>query len=265
MEYLDCRNLLGDTLYLIKPLRRYLEKSKHEITLIVGGGFQEEMIRLAFPNVPITAQDMGYRSLGSGPAGKKAEPGKLHITDGYAELLGLERCADDHVASVDWLPDLVKKPKPCRSVLSPFSPSCSRNRGEVANKTIDEVSWLPIVDLLEDKLHLPVEVVCAANEHFSKCRALRELKHYSATTLAELQRFLLEAAVIVTVENGIQHLASALGCNVIDLWPAVSRKSFIAPDWNKTTVFIDIGNPVTVTAEKLYEGCKGALSRLGLL
>src|SRR5688500_14492902 len=45
MRIIDCRNQIGDTIYLIKPLRQFLASQRlDEIALLVGGGLSGDIV-----------------------------------------------------------------------------------------------------------------------------------------------------------------------------------------------------------------------------
>jgi ADP-heptose:LPS heptosyltransferase len=63
---------------------------------------------------------------------------------------------------------------------------------------------------------------------------------------------LAAATAVVTVDNGIGHIASALGCRTLILWPPISSVPFIAPTWSKTTTLLYM-QPARVRADQLRD------------
>jgi len=74
----------------------------------------------------------------------------------------------------------------------------------------------------------------------------------STESLQDLMALLTGAVAVITVDNGIGHIASALECQTLILWPPVSSVPFIAPTWSKTTTLLYM-QPARVRADQLRD------------
>jgi hypothetical protein len=252
-EIIHCGNLLGDTLYLLAPLKQYIGDRK-DVTLVAYRNLGGEMVSRSFPHLKtriLIRDDENYTiRLGAGTAAQKCKENKqdLHLSEGYGKLLGIKAedflppCTDWKVKSKYTQKDLI--------ALVPFSVSCSSHTDELANKEIPLRKWMVIIETL--KVHnMAFTFVCGPSDKV-EYPELRDYPTFTAKTLPELQEFLESTSLIVTVVNGLCHMSSALGCNVIVLWPEIEGgMNFIAPVYNKSTFFVAIGNPNRVNDDYL--------------
>src|SRR5205085_4439855 len=138
---IDCRNLIGDTIYLIKPLRQFLtSQCLADVALGVGDGLPADIVKRSFPDLPVERAeklealwpDANRIRLSASLAWEKTRSDNSHISIGYARVLGIE-LADGVEPDTAWLPP-VEAPQPEHIALAPFSVSCARYRGEAPNK-----------------------------------------------------------------------------------------------------------------------------------
>lgn len=248
-------NLLGDTLYTLKPIAEYRMQHPAETVVVeVGAGFAADMVFRQFRGLlevcNPASENFGrleadrYINLYAGRAGVYAlqhleKTGtRLHISECFAAMLDVDFRSwnkdvrpltgwanDGEVLGGDYV------------VIAPFSRSCARHRHLRPNKTIDHVKWIPAIEWLLSK-GLRVTILCGPGEVWE---ARQEgLDFFYAQHFQQLIDLLRGAKAIITVDNGVSHIASALGCRTLIFWPPVSERSFIAPLWNKDTLLMPI-------------------------
>lgn len=276
---IQATNLLGDTFYLLKPLKLYLQTHPEVKAIIADPGLAYEMIyncfgaetdfkkqiysqeHIAVANYPGAevihlgagmAADLSYK-LHRDKGGDQ-----LHISEAYARLLGITNL--DIRPNMDWT-RVAEPPPRTFFAISPFSRSCSRHSGETPNKTLDDHKWEYIIRYLR-RQGVPVKVMAGPNDRLSN-NSVPVNDYFTAKNLYELEYFLRSCALLITLDNGLGHLASALHTPMISLWPKVSNLQFIGPRFSRLTNFVQM-EPNSVTPSQLLAGIRHfARPRLG--
>lgn len=159
---------------------------------------------------------------------------QLHISEGYARMLGVK--LDTIVPTTEWeRVDATERLDPF-ILISPFSRSCSSHSGQPANKTLDDWKWEHIIRSLR-KQNLPIKVLAGQNDYLKKC-SVSIHDYITCPDLYSLELTLKSSKLLVTLDNGIGHVAAALNLPMIYLWPKVSNLEFIAPVWNKNAKYL---------------------------
>jgi len=140
------------------------------------------------------------------------------------------------------------------ALISPFSRSCSRHSGEIPNKTLDDWKWEPVIRYLRRHGHT-VKVVGTPKDRL-KNNSIPESDYISASNLAELELILKKSSIMISVDNGLAHMASALNVKLLLLWPQVSCVEFICPAWSPQTAVLQIGDPNKVIPAQLLVGIR---------
>jgi len=165
----------------------------------------------------------------------------LHITECYADMLGVkihEYTPTFITTEEEHEKDLV--------LLSPFSKSCESNEGRPPNKMLP---W-PKVDRLLCYLRRcgKVGILGAVNDR-APIEASED-EYYTGLSLNKVALMLRDAKFLVTVDNGISHLAASQGTKSIVLYPACLDTRWIAPKGNPNAFVIHM-NPVTLPLPSL--------------
>lgn len=258
---LNCTNLIGDSVYLLNPVKAFLEQHPDECVAIVADkGFAFEMFFNTFnhtalacllPSIPLifdTQEDAvncfphaQVLYVGAGQSGEvcfqeSRKPGgrQLHISEGYAKMLGVT--LDTLRPTNVWQRVLDTERLDPFILIAPFSRSCSVHTTGVANKTIADWKWEHIIHHLR-KQNLPVKVLAGPNDYLKKCSVSMN-DYITCKSLYELELTLKSAKLFVTLDNGVGHIAAALDVPMIYLWPKVSCIEFIAPLYAKKTVYL---------------------------
>jgi hypothetical protein len=216
---LDVCNLIGDFIYLIKPLKMFIgDRQDIRVEGVGIDNFQGQMLERAIPGV--LGRDVGSNpkrvSLGAGAV--HARFTWLHLQDAYARTLELN-LEGDRTPDTSWV-RLSSHPKKEWIGIAPFSLS-SNNR-----HSLSASQWQELLPKLEpyriighDRLsYVPVE------------------RHFKANNLDELMEMMSECRMIFSIDTGIAHVASAMGLKTLVLW--ATGLHTLAPDWGKNTKII---------------------------
>ena len=256
---IDCHNLLGDTVYLIKPLRQFLASRQIErVAIGLRHGLPGEIVRRSFPGVrvgPVEVLEAAWPSasrieLSAKSAWEQTRNDNSHISQGYARILGIE-LAGGIEPDVSWLPPPVPTVRREHIALAPFSVSCASHRGGPPNKTINESDWLPLLDILR-RYGWPLKVIGSPKERFSTQElGISEADYFSAGGIEDLVCFLRRSRLVVGVDNGVCHLSSCAGIPTTVLWSSAASLQFIGETWAPRTRILHIGSPARLDRRRV--------------
>ncbi len=254
MLIVDCRNLIGDTIYLIKPLRQFLASRRlEEVALAVGDGLPGDIVRRSFPGVRIDRIDVLEAAwpdaeritLSAAAAWQRTRSDDTHTSIGYARVLGIELSGGIE-PDVAWLPPCDPGAPRQDVVLAPFSISCTGNHGGFRNKTLSEEDWAPLLDLLRPYGRL--RIVCGPGERFSAAAGFAESDYFTASNLEELIAVLRRSRLVVGIDTGICHVSSCAAIPTVVLWSSAANLNFIGETWAPRTRIVPIGKPAEFDA-----------------
>lgn len=225
MTYLDNFNLIGDALYAIRPIDRFLE-SHEDVSIRIENNLAGEVQRKHFAGRAACINEI--------PEGKpriKLDCGKAfgwcmqrhgHISHGYAVQLGVPN--DGPTIPDSWaegwdgyegMQDVV--------AIAPFSVSGMHNKAflrEEFESIAERTSQTGLKPLLLGLFNYPQPVDV-------EVRAARDLEDFT--------RLVRGVKMLITCDNGVSHLASALGIRTVVYWKRCVPESWIAPSWGKQT------------------------------
>jgi SAM-dependent methyltransferase len=269
MLIIDCRNLIGDTVYLIKPLRRFLEsQNTNEVALAIDDGLPGTIVRRSFPGHRTGQLDSLLRewpdaeriTLSASSAWRQTRSDDSHISLGYARIFNTEP-PDGAAPDVEWLPAADPEMRPEYIALAPFSVSCARHRGEPPNKTLNESDWAPLLEMLRG-YGWPLRIVGGPSERFPATLGFAESDYFSADTLEELVSFLRGSRVVVGVDTGVCHISSCAGVPTVVLWSSAANLKFIGATWAPRTRIVHIGLPTQFDTRRVTGLLKAAMQEL---
>jgi hypothetical protein len=247
---LNATNLLGDSLYLLRPIEVFLQQSKDVECIVADKGLSYELFANTFQHLVAVLDDLNEAKerwpeavvldLNAGRSGEwchkiaREENWQPHMSEGYAHFLGVDLKGDLH-PPMRWscIEDVMPR---TFYAISPFSKSCSRHSGETPNKTLDAHKWEYILRYLR-RQNKKVIVVGGPNDKLANCSVPLN-DYFCASSLFELEFFLKSCALLVGVDNGLMHIASVLDTPCISLWPKVSNMHFIGPRFSAKTAFV---------------------------
>jgi hypothetical protein len=239
------KNLIGDGLYIQPSLAAWAkEHPDWEIDLLTLPDHIACLYEgMGIPNLNvITSEEQrydfeGYPSGGGydfehefqvNKAFSLGETEKLHISKAYAKVLGVE--IPDN-AKVHYEPGEGKS-NPGRVLLSMFSNSCASRKGQRPNKMLSWAFWLRVIILARQVAPLGV---LGGPEDIAPIRITDE-EYLLARPLPEVARTMRDAKLLITIDNGMGHLAATQGTPTVLFYPACLQQSWIVPSGNKNLV-----------------------------
>jgi hypothetical protein len=275
-KILVCNNLMGDSVYMLKPLDAYLAAFPGEcVALTVLSGFGGDIIRSHFQGrIPIySSQEEALVQFPEAdvlllPAGRAMEIAveahkklkhPIHISEAFAFMLGVD-IKEDIKPPTEWVPVLAK-PGNKIAVISPFSRSCTRHSGLVPNKTLDDWKWEGIIRYLRKHDYI-VHCVGAPDDILSLV-SLPLSSYRSAETLDDVFRQIQEADLVISVDCGTIHIAALCGTPTVVFWSGFKGvpPQFIAPLYAPNVSYVMIGNPNETQPATLLYGMKKVLEK----
>lgn len=260
-KVLNCSGLIGDSLYMLKPIDQYLEQFPDECAGLcvlpnIGGEIirahfggrlpiystQEEALE-AHPDVDFMALDAG-RALQLALDHYNKHKEQVHISQAFAFMLGVN-CDGSVKPPLEWIDKILteeveKDPK--LVVIAPFSASCTRHAGKVPNKTLDD--WKHEYLIRHFRKH-GYNVVCgAAPDEYITLVSL-PISSYRSGKLVDMLKLYRSAALVLSVDTGQMHIASACGTPTIVLWASegyIIPPQFILPLWAPKTMYVMVGD-----------------------
>lgn len=235
------KNLMGDSLYIQPALKMWSEQHPDwEIDLLTlndyiaclyeGMGIQN--LRVIFE------RDEGFASyygkydfehvFDVSAAFKLGDEKKLHIAQAYMELLGLP--VPEYPPKVEYTPP--EGPTEERLVLlSIFSNSCASREGKPPNKMISFAVWLPILTLARQIGK--VAVLGGKDDKGKAPLPIRDEEYYTGRSLEEVTRLMRDAKLLITIDNGLGHLAATQRTPTILFYPKCLGRHWIIPSGNE--------------------------------
>lgn len=272
---LCCNNLIGDSIYLLKPVDLYLKKWSDCVALTVLPQLGGKIVKTYFDGrIPIFYSvdkakeqfpDAQVLYITAGRAMELAAQilvqykKQVHISQVYAMMLGTP--ITSIIPPLDWLQPRFPLAERRTAIIAPFSASCARHSGQPPNKTLDDWKWEHIVRFL--RRHGFDEVLCVGAPGNTLEKVSLPLTAYRGTSdLVELQEFFQSASLVICVEGGMGHLASLFDVPTVILWPQVSSMEFLAPAWAPRTKYFLIGNPNEIPPAAILYGLKKLIPKM---
>ena len=289
----ESKNLIGDALYIGPALRAWIKSRKSSIV--------QDEIYLSTLNDHITSLYQGMvrdmvrlNIVFERPAGhfdfehvfnvNKAfalsDKRKQHIAQSYADLLGVGIGAGpdgDGYASYKpiYIPVMdsitgaaLDELRGC-ILVSMFSASCASrgNPPQPANKMLPFPKWKPMLKLLQDTYpRAPIRFLGAPTD-----RIPDELKDYVYSEamfgipLNRLALIMREAKLLVTIDNGMGHLAATQDTPTFLMYPRCLGAHYILPIGNKNLLTWVHMDPMSVSPTQLRHGLQYAIQKLEAL
>jgi len=197
--------------------------------------------------------------LGAGDAGKLAEQRKCHIAEAYAEMMGVKldepiietpfgkfRAIRPHFdpiearsgTSLEVLTRAMERQRLHNDCVlwSPFSASCTsqekdrdgRLLGKPPNKMLTTKSWMDAIRYMRSLG--PLRLLGGLDEEVPATWQLTlEEMETLGLPLAETALLMRQSRLVVTVDNGMGHLAASQDANCVVFYPMVLSLGFIFP------------------------------------
>lgn len=198
-----------------------------------------------------------------------ASPGQsMHISEAYGEMLGVDikRPDDGHLVPAyypimeeleSWEKDLV--------LISMFSASCTsrdpNTPGLPPNKMLPWHKWEPILRYVRNHFQGKTVKFLGAPTDRAPRLDISEDEYMTGVPLNRLANIMAESRFIITLDNGMSHLAASQYAKMFLLYPEVLKWNYIAPRGNKNMCGAII-NPVNTPEASIVKVLKEVTSKL---
>lgn len=249
----ESRNLIGDALYISPAWNEWYQRNgerydridlltlpDHVAVLYRGMGVPCEVIH----ELPENKNYDFAHVFNVNDAFRLSDQKKCHVAESYAELLLLEPLKKlpnhEHVRPIYMPPEIeLHENEKGLILISAFSASCTSRQGRPPNKMLPWYKWLPVWRWLYEKfpdkrlvlLGAPTDEV--PNPVMTQMRKIHPHTEYMrGIALDRLAWIMREALFIITIDNGMSHLAASQGAREFVLYPACLGAHYILPIGN---------------------------------
>jgi hypothetical protein len=221
--------------------------------------------------------------LGAGEAGKYADEHQCHIIEGFCNQLGIESPKVETITNqlgtfkawkpfydpyvtleelyrLDFKEEIQRIPEGV-VLFSPFSASCSSRKGDQPNKMLLASHWVQIISFMR-KLG-PIRMLGAPDDLPDESWQLSEEEVMTGVPLDWLAAAMKKAKLVITIDNGMGHLAASQDAPHILFYPMCLGLHFILPWGANHTVPIQL-EPSQVQALQIMSSVRRAARQLGV-
>lgn len=280
------KNLIGDGLYISGALRSWLKKNYKEddevymqtlpdhIAPLYEGMVRDLMPPEDFHTVferPALPFDFEH-TFDVTPVFQLSHQKKMHISECYAELLGVElEGVGNSSLKPTYIPDYIALDVTRHSedilvlancvLISMYSMSCS-SRGNPPgppNKMLPWEKWKPMIELLRKEFPSTQIRTLGGPEdsemtpfNFRSFLAALDIVSLHAIRLNRLAVIMKNAKLLVTIDNGMGHLAASQELPTFLMYPRALMPHYILPVGNPYLDWVHM-DPNTVSAKSLAE------------
>jgi hypothetical protein len=251
-------NLIGDGLYCQPALEEWVKDHPGwDIDLWTLNDYVTCIYsRMGIPNLRVVFEPEGQYdfefNFDVSVAFKMSDQFKCHVSQSYAKMLGYEikprrvkfqvSDKDDHEKGL--------------ILLSMFSASCASRKGGPPNKMLSWAHWKQIMDLVRQ--YGPIASLGGPDDQAQL--PLSEDERYHGLPLEYVARMMRDAKVLITVDNGMSHLAATQAAPTIEFYPVALGLHYIVPPGNPNLIVkhmdptqITVADSVFVVREALKE------------
>lgn len=302
------RNLIGDSCYIQPAVKKWQElhpdwqldllTHKNHITVLYYG-MGIKWTNIYFDDCPETDAS-NYDSkfiLGAGDAGVISDRKKVHIAEGYADMMGVkldepyvktefgtfraihpyfdpqtslvggDAPTEEDMDAFDYGIDLSHHLRGC-VLWSPFSASCTSQEkdkngviiGKAPNKMLATEAWMDAITYMRSLG--PLRLLGSKNELVpAMWKLTMEETGLLGLPLAETALLMRQAKLVVTVDNGMGHLAASQDANHVVFYPMCLGMHFIVPWGANFTVPVHM-DPASMNSALVYHVLQRSLPKL---
>ncbi len=182
------------------------------------------------------------------------EQHKIHISTAYGKMLGYEITPQQRVS---YTPSDADDHEKGLILLSMYSNSCASRKGQMPNKMISWAHWWHIVSMLRQLGR--VGALGGPGERVGLQFSVDE--YYTGLPLEKVARMLRDAKLLVTIDNGMAHLAASQGTPTILFYPQCIGQHWIVPAGNPKLYVLQM-DPTRITVMDSSVFVREALKRL---
>jgi ADP-heptose:LPS heptosyltransferase len=215
-------------------------------------------------------------TIGAGDAGKYADDHQCHIIEGFCDQLGIEPPQVDILTNQlgtfkAWKP-FYKSPSAeafAESLstedelilFSPFSASCASRKGGEPNKMLKPDHWVPLIDFM--RTLGPIRMLGAPDDLPHESWQLSEEEVMTYVPLDWLAAVMKKAKLVITIDNGMGHLADSQDAPHILFYPMCLGLHFIL-SWGANHMVPIQLEPSQAQATQIMSSVRRAARQLGV-
>ncbi len=260
------RNLIGDGLYIQPALAQWaaehpdwyidlLTNNDHITTIYKGMGIRG--MRIIYERGQ-EAYDFEH-VFDVSAAFALGDQEKLHISEAYARPLGIE--LPKILPRVHFTPQESEVEEGV-ILLSMFSNSCASREGKAPNKMLSWAVWMAVLILVRQLG--PVRFLGGPNDK-AELLPMKDEELLLGRSMDHIAETMRKAKLLITIDNGMGHLAATQGTPTILFYPACLGQHWIIPSGNSNMVVCPEIDPVRFTVLEgllvVREGIKNLLMR----
>lgn len=229
------KNLIGDGLYIQPALEKWVEQHQGwEIDLLTNDDHITDMYtRMGIPNLRIVF-DRYYKeydfefNFDVSEAFKISDQYKAHISIAYGMMLGVEVLPN---TKVKYIPSDLDDHEKGLIMFSCFSNSCASRKGEPPNKMISWSHWLPILTICR-QMSNNGRVIMLGGPGEKAALPMDDSEYYLGIPLDRVARMMRDSKLVITIDNGMGHLAATQGAPTVLFYPKILGTHYIVPSGN---------------------------------
>lgn len=298
--YFKSHNLIGDALYISPAWRQWLVNHLQNNVEVFMDTLPDHVAPLYEGMIRDLLLKTGYniqlQTVHSRPEGKfdfehvfdvnKAfqisDKEKCHVAESYAKLLGVQidtlkpTYIPEEEQSKEWSSDLdgedgtLTTLKDC-ILISMFSNSCtSRDKNTPnlpPNKMLPWEKWISMIEYLRRTFPQTLIRFIGAPTDFVPNGYAKSItmpgEYMLGIPLNRLALIMKHAKLVVTIDNGMSHLAATQETPTFLMYPRCLGLHYILPKGNPNLVYVHC-HPPQVRAEQLLQGLQYAIKRFNL-
>ena len=275
-------NLIGDALYISQAWNEWYKRNQdferidlltlpdHITTLYKDMGVPCNVITA--PVAPVEWYDFQH-TFDVNKAFALSDAKRQHISQSYADLLGvpLQKDPDGLFLKPIYLPAESNDPRIEENrgaiLVSMFSASdASRgNPPQPPNKMLPWPKWIPILKALRGSFpERAIRFLGAPTDRAPAELQIGEEAYLTGVPLNVLAQIMRNCLFLLTVDNGMGHLAASQEAREFVLYPACLGQHYILPWGNKNMAFLQM-NPVTVSPAQIVWSLRSITRKWGLV
>jgi ADP-heptose:LPS heptosyltransferase len=158
---------------------------------------------------------------------------RIHICEAYAKMLGVSISSVKPVCLLDEALYRGEDIEDSCILISPFSESCSSRSGQPPNKMLPFTKWQPIIRYLQSFGRAIYVLGSGRDTEAPEFTLPKDRFLLGSHSLLEVARIMRDrAALLVTIDNGMSHLAASQELPTFLFYPACLSKAWIVPRGN---------------------------------
>lgn len=268
------KNLIGDALYISPALSVWYDQHRDwEVWLDTLPNFIAPIYERM--GVPLTLKygvDSNFVSAGKwfdfnvNEAFRICDEQKIHIAEAYAQMLGVELPRSPVYEWAHVKPIFLPTPEELREdekgliLVSMFSASCASRQGKPPNKMLPWYKWEPILRYLRT-WNTPIRFLGSKADRAPNFLEITSEEYLTGVPLNRLALIMRAAKFVVTLDNGMSHLAASQDAATFLFYPACLGQHYILPKGNRYLAYVHM-DPVYVATPQIIQQMQRTLPLL---